>query len=83
METEITPQILTIGGLVVFLLVLLFIRYFQNRQSPGQRLRYGMDHSQAIAEMGMRTRAEAERKEREERKAHEQQQGEMPPHAYR
>ena len=83
METEITPQILTIAGLVVFVMVLLFIRYFQNRQSPGERLRYGMDHSQAIMEMGLRTRAEAERREREERMQREQPHGATPPHAYR
>ena len=67
METSLNnPQMLTLAGLVLLLLVALVARYFDHRKnSPTSRSRFGDDHSQAITEMGKRTRAEAQRKERE------------------
>ncbi|MES2950380.1 MAG: hypothetical protein V4858_17695 [Pseudomonadota bacterium] len=62
----ITPQMLILGGLVVLLLVALVARHFdQRRHTHGSRKRFGVDHSQEIFEMGKRTRAEAQRRERE------------------
>ncbi|MES2581091.1 MAG: hypothetical protein V4627_00115 [Pseudomonadota bacterium] len=67
METSLNnPQILILAGLVVLLLVALLARHFEQRRNPrASRSRFGDDHSQAITEMGNRTRAEAQRKERE------------------
>ena len=66
METTLTPQMITIAGLVLLLLVGLAARYFDHRRhTHGSHNRFGEDHSQAIAEMGERTRLEAQRKERE------------------
>ncbi len=67
METSLNnPQILILAGLVLLLLVALGVRYFDSRKSPRtSRSRFGEDHSQAITEMGDRTRAEAQRRERE------------------
>lgn len=64
MEVAVNHQMLIIGSLIALLLVSLIARHF-SRNSQGSHGRYGDDHSQAIAEMGMRTRAEAQRKERE------------------
>lgn len=66
METVITPQIFAIGGLSVLLLIALVLRYFSHRK-PARNAgsRFGESHSQAIADMGDRTRTEAQRKERE------------------
>lgn len=66
METLITTQTLTIGALVVLLVVALAARYFvrrKQRHDPHQS--YGLDHSQAMEDLGNRTRAAAEHKERE------------------
>lgn len=67
METYLSnPQMLTLAGLILLLLVALIARYFDNRKNPNtSRSRFGEDHSQAITEMGNRTRAEAQRRERE------------------
>ena len=67
METNLSnPQMLTLAGLILLLLVALIARYFDNRKNPNTpRSRFGEDHSQAITEMGNRTRAEAQRRERE------------------
>jgi len=66
METLFTTQSLTIGGLIVLLLVALAARYFvQHEQRRVQHQSYGLDHSQAMTDLGNRTRAAAERKERE------------------
>jgi len=66
METLITTQSLTIGGLVVLLVVALAARYFvQRKQRRPQHQSHGLDHSQAMADLTNRTRAAAERKERE------------------
>ena len=66
METLITTQSLTIGALVVLLVVALAARYIvQRRQRRVQHQSYGLDHSQAMTDLGDRTRAAAERKERE------------------
>ena len=63
---SVTPQILIIGSLIALLLVALVARHFdQRRHTNGSHSRFGDDHSQAITEMGNRTRAEAQRKERE------------------
>ncbi len=60
------PQVLIIAGIILLLLVALVMRYFDNRKNPRtSRSRFGEDHSQAITEMGNRTRAEAQRRERE------------------
>ena len=67
METSLNnPQMLIVAGLVLLLVVALVARYFNNRKNPNtSRSRFGEDHSQAITEMGNRTRAEAQRRERE------------------
>ncbi len=67
METSLyNPQILILAGLVLLLLVALLVRYVGNRKNPrASRSRFGEDHSQAITEMGNRTRQETQRKERE------------------
>ena len=67
METSFNnPQMLILAGLILLLLVALVARYFDNRKNPNtSRSRFGEDHSQAITEMGDRTRAEAQRKQRE------------------
>ena len=66
METFITTQSLTIGGLVVLLVVALAARYFVRRaQRRVQHQGYGLDHSQAMTDLSNRTRAAAERKEHE------------------
>ena len=66
MEITLNPQMLIIGGLIVLLLVALVARQFgQSRHTDGSHNRFGDDHSQAIAEMGERTRLEAQRKERD------------------
>lgn len=66
MEAAATPQMLIIGSLIAILLVALIARFFdQRRHTEGSHGRFGDDHSQAIMEMGNRTRAEAQRKERE------------------
>lgn len=66
MQAAATPQMLLIGGLIAILVVALIARYFdQRRHTHGSHNRFGDDHSQAITEMGNRTRAEAQRKERE------------------
>lgn len=60
------PQILILAGLGLLLLIALLARRIGNRKNPhSTRSRYGDDHSQAITEMGNRTRLEAQRKERE------------------
>ena len=60
------PEILILAGLALLLLVALLARYVGNRKNPRTpRSRFGEDHSQAITEMGNRTRQEAQRKERE------------------
>lgn len=62
----VTPQMLIIGSLIAVLLVALVARHFdQRRETHGTHRRFGDDHSDAITEMGNRTRAEAQRKERE------------------
>lgn len=63
METAITPQILAIGGLSLFLLIALVLRHFSHRKPAPSR--FGESHSQAIADMGDRTRSDAQRKEME------------------
>lgn len=66
MEMFITTQSLTVVGLVVLLLVALAARYFVKRkQRRVQHQSYGLDHSQAMTDLANRTRAAAERKERE------------------
>jgi hypothetical protein len=61
-----TPQMLIIGSLIALLLVALVARHFgQRRHTNGTHHRFGDDHSDAIAEMGNRTRLEAQRKDRE------------------
>lgn len=67
METNLSePQLFLLAGLVLLLLVALVVRFIENRKNPRvSRSRYGEDHSQAITEMGNRTRAEAQRRERE------------------
>lgn len=64
MEVAVNHQMLIIGSLIALLLVSLIARHF-SRHSHGSHSRYGDDHSAAITEMGNRTRAEAQRKERE------------------
>ncbi|QTN27889.1 hypothetical protein HZ993_21965 [Rhodoferax sp. AJA081-3] len=60
------PQILILAGLALLLLVALLVRQFGHRKNPRTpRSRFGEDHSQAITEMGNRTRQDAQRKERE------------------
>jgi hypothetical protein len=60
------PQILILAGLVLLLLVALLALHVGRRRNPRMsRSRFGEDHSQAITEMGNRTRLEAQRKERE------------------
>ena len=62
------PQILILAGLALLLLVALLARQFGHRKNPrASRSRFGEDHSQAITEMGNRTRLEAQRQEREQR----------------
>jgi uncharacterized membrane protein YccC len=62
----VTPQMLIIGSLIAWLLVALVARHFdQRRHTHGTHHRFGDDHSDAIAEMGNRTRLEAQRNERE------------------
>ena len=62
----VTPQMLIIGSLIALLLVALVARHFdQRRHTHGTHHRFGDDHSDAITEMGNRTRLEAQRKERE------------------
>lgn len=67
METSLyNPQILILAALVLLLLVALVARYVGNRKNPRPpHGRFGEDHSQAITEMGNRTRQEAQRRERE------------------
>jgi hypothetical protein len=67
METSLyNPQILILAALVLLLLVALVARYVGNRKNPHpSHGRFGEDHSQAITEMGNRTRQEAQRKGRE------------------
>lgn len=60
------PQLLMLAGLVLLLLVALLARHVGHRKNLPTRSRFGEDHSQAITEMGNRTRLEAERKEREQ-----------------
>ncbi len=55
-------------GAIAAVAILLAVWYFYRReQAKKPHHPYGVDHTQAIIEMGMRTRAEAERKEREMR----------------
>ena len=62
----VTPQMLVIGSLIALLLVALIARHFgAGRHTHGSHHRFGDDHSDAIAEMGKRTRAEEQRRERE------------------
>jgi hypothetical protein len=66
MDAVATPQLLIVGSLIAVLLVALVARYFDQRgHTHGAHSRFGDDHSQAITEMGNRTRAEAQRKENE------------------
>ena len=66
MDASLTPQLLIIGSLIALLLVALLMRHFdQRRNTHGSHHRFGDDHGDAITEMGNRTRAEAQRKERE------------------
>jgi hypothetical protein len=67
MDAAVTPQMLIIGSLIALLLVGLVARHFDQRRhtTTGAHRRFGDDHSDAITEMGNRTRAEAQRKERE------------------
>lgn len=65
MQTPFTPQILMLTGLIVLLVVALLARYFQRHSHTREHHRFGPDHAQEITDMGNRTRAEAERKERE------------------
>ena len=66
MNTAATPQMLIIGSLIAILLVALIARYFDQRgNNHGSHSRFGDDHSQAITEMGNRTRAEAQRNDRD------------------
>jgi hypothetical protein len=66
MDAAANPQMIIIGSLIAILLVALIARHFDQRRQPdGAKGRFGDSHSQAITEMGNRTRAEAQRKERE------------------
>ncbi len=60
------------AGAIFLVAVLLAVWYFYRReQAKKPHHPFGVDHTQAIIEMGMRTRAEEERKEREMRNAGE------------
>ena len=66
MQTLFTPQTLALLGLVALLILALLARRFQQHgHPPKEHSRYGPDHTQDIADLAQRTRAEAERKERE------------------
>jgi hypothetical protein len=66
METTLNPQMFALAGSALLLVIALVARYVGHRKHPRvTRSRYGEDHSEAIAEMGKRSRAEAQRKERE------------------
>ena len=66
MDAALTPQLFIIGSLIALLVVALLARHFvQRRNTHGSHHRFGDDHGDAITEMGNRTRAEAQRKERE------------------
>ena len=66
MDATFTPNMLMVAGAIALIIVLLGGWYFYRRAaSRAQHHRFGVDHNQAITEMGNRTRAEAERKQRE------------------
>ncbi len=64
--TTFSPDAPLLVGAIVVVAILLAVWYFYRReQAKKPHHPFGVDHTQAIIEMGMRTRAEAERKERE------------------
>ena len=66
--TTLTPDTLMMIGAIAFVAILIAVWYvYRREQAKKPHHPFGVDHTQAIMEMGARTRAEAERRERMER----------------